>query len=106
MKTVGVILASVVGFFVFVFALNYAGYLGTSFFAPRYEAVRRDTMIQSRAYSEGMQREFYRLKLQYDQAQSDAERATIRAMVIHEAEAVDRSRLPEDLRSFIERIGG
>jgi hypothetical protein len=48
----------------------------------------------------------YRLKLQYQQAKTDAERATIRAMVLHEAQAFDRARLPVDLRTFIDQLGG
>jgi hypothetical protein len=35
-----------------IFALSYLGYMGTAFFAPLYEGVRRDTMIESRAFSE------------------------------------------------------
>ena len=88
------------------FGLNYAGYASFAFFAPRYEGVRRDTMIQSRAYSEGMTREMYRLKIQYFQAKSDAERETIAAMAKHEGAALDRSRLPLDLQSFLTQIGG
>lgn len=74
-------------------------------FAPKYEAVRRDTMIQSRAYSEATTREMYRLKLQYQQAKGDDEKATIRAMTLHEAEAFDRNRLPPDLQSFLIQLG-
>ena len=60
------------------FGLRYAGYLQFAFFAPLQEAVRRDVMIESRAYSEATTREMYRLKLQHMQAKSDDERATIR----------------------------
>lgn len=88
------------------FGLNAAGLANFAFFAPRYEAVRRDVMIQSRAYSEATTREFYRLKLQYQQAKSDDERSTIRAMALHEAEAFDRDRLPPDLQLFITQLGG
>lgn len=88
------------------FGLNYVGLVSFGFFAPRYEAVRRDTMIQSRAYTEANLREFYRLRLEYQQAANDDQRATIRAMVVHEAQAVDRSRLPVDLQQFIAQLGG
>lgn len=75
-------------------------------FAPQYEAVRRDVMIESRAYSEATTREFYRLRLQYAQAKTEDEKATIRAMARHEAAAFDRARLPADLQSFLIQIGG
>ena len=84
---------------------------GNNFFvykmlAPQYEAVRRDVMIESRAYGEAQTRQFYRLKLQYTQAKSDDEKATIRAMALHEAQAFDRALLPADLQAFLTSIGG
>lgn len=87
------------------FTLNGLGLVSFSFFAPRYEAVRRDVMIESRAYSEATTREMYRFKLQYQQAGSDAERSTIRAMALHEAQAFDPKRLPTDLQLFLAQLG-
>lgn len=89
-----------------VVGMSIGGYYLYAFLAPKYESTRRDVMLQSRAYSEGQTREMYRLKLQYQQAQSDDERSTIRAMALHEASAFDRTRLPSDLQSFIQQLGG
>lgn len=89
-----------------IFSLNLFGLAQYSFFAPRMEAVRRDTMLQSRAYHEGTTRELYRLKLQYTQAKSDDERNTIRGFALHEADAMDRSQLPPDLQAFLVQLGG
>jgi len=88
------------------FGLNYAGLMSYGFFAPRYEIVRRDTMIQSRAYSEAQTREMYGFKRQYLQAKTDDERATIRAFALHEADAGNRELLPIDLQVFINSLGG
>jgi len=87
------------------FGLNYVGYANFAFFAPRMEAVRRETVVQSRAYSEGQTREMYRLKLQYQQATTDDQRATIRGFAAHEAEAFDRTRLPAELQVFLIQLG-
>lgn len=87
------------------FGLRYFGYLQFAFFAPLQEAVRRDVMIESRAYSEATTREMYRFKLQYQQAKSDDERATIRAMALHEAQAFDHKRLPAELQVFLTQLG-
>lgn len=89
-----------------VAGLSIGGYHLYAYLAPKYESTRRDVMLESRAYSEGQTREIYRLKLQYQQAKSDDERDTIRAMALHEASAFDRSRLPLDLQSFISTLGG
>jgi hypothetical protein len=86
--------------------LSIGSYYLYDYLAPKYESTRRDVMIESRAYSEGQTREMYRLKLQYQQAKSDDERDTIRAMALHEASAFDRSRLPLDLQSFLQQLGG
>lgn len=88
------------------FGVNYFAYGSFSFFAPKYEAVRRDVMIESRAYQEGTIRRIYELRLQYEQAQDDSARATIRQIVLHETRAFDRARLPRDLQAFIKQMGG
>lgn len=90
--------------FAAMFGLNYIGYLNVAFFAPKFEGVRRDVMIESRAYSEATTREMYRFKLQYQQAKSDDERFLIRAMVLHESQAFDHARLPLDLRQFVDQL--
>jgi hypothetical protein len=88
-----------------VFGLNLFGLGQYAFFAPRYEAVRRDTIKQSRAYSEAATSELYALKLQYLQAKTDDERATIKAYALHEATRFDKSQLPLDLQAFLVQLG-
>lgn len=77
-----------------------------SIFAPMEEAIRRDVMIESRAYSEATTRRMYELKLQYETSPNDDAKATIRAMALHEARAFDKGRLPRDLQIFITQLGG
>jgi hypothetical protein len=75
-----------------------------AYFAPKYEAVRRETVIQSQAYSEATTRRLHDLRRQYTQARSDDEKAAIKAMAIHEASAFDANRLPPDLRLFLAQL--
>jgi hypothetical protein len=89
-----------------IFGLNYFGYTNFAFFAPKFEAVRRDQMIESRAYTEGTIRELYTLQRQYQTAKSDDERATIAAAAQHEFSIFPKDRLPSDLRTFLSQIGG
>jgi hypothetical protein len=93
-------------FLIAIFALNFFGYANFAFFAPKYEAVRRDQMIESRAYTEGTIRELYTLKRQYDSAKTDDERATIAAAARHEFSIFPRDRLPGDLQAFLAQVGG
>jgi hypothetical protein len=106
MKLFFSIIGCVMLFFISISVLSYYGYASFAFFAPKYEGVRRDVMIQSRAYSEASTREMYRFKLQYQQAHTDDERATIAAFALHESQAFDRTRLPLDLQAFIAQLGG
>lgn len=104
MKSFFIIVAFVAMIGAVIFGLNMVGFISYSFWAPKYEGVRRDVMIQSRAYSEATLREMYRFKLQYEQAQGEAERNTIRQFALHEAQSSDISRLPQDLQTWLKGI--
>lgn len=90
-----------IGVLAVIFGVSYFAYFNTAFFAPRYEAVRRDTMIQSRAYSEATVRELYRLKRQWDATADPQARATIIAAARHEFSIFPEDRLPADLRAWM-----
>lgn len=82
----------------------FGGYYATAFFAPRYEAIRRDTMIESRLYSEASVRELYRMKRQYEASSNEAEKQTIVAAALHEFEIFPEERLPGDLYAWMQQI--
>lgn len=88
------------------FGLAYYGYIGTAFFAPRYEAIRRDTMIESRYYSEATIRRLRDLKIQYDASSDSSARLTLAAAAKHEAAIFPQDRLPADLRLWLSSLGG
>lgn len=75
-------------------------------FAPQEEAVRRDVVIQSQAYSESQIRRLYELQRQYlaDPEGSPQRQATV-AMARHEFAVFDRTRLPVDLQAFAKKVG-
>lgn len=84
--------------------LMFGGFYAYQYFAPKYEGVRRDVMIESRAYSEATVRELYRMKRQYESAETEAERATIRAAALHEFSIFPEDRLPNDLRVWFHSL--
>lgn len=104
MKIFGYSLAGLTGFLVIASAINFFVYGSFWFFAPKYEAVRRDVMIQSRYYSEATVRELYRMKRQWDAASTPTAKATIRAAALHEFEIFDANRLPPDLRIWFSQL--
>lgn len=99
---VGIVLVAVS----FLGGLSVGGYYLYAFLAPKYESTRRDVMIESRVYSEGVVRELYALQRQYQQAGSDTERATIAAAARHQYQIFPQDRLPADLRLFMTQVGG
>lgn len=104
MKSVFVWIAIGVGCLVSIFGLNYFGYMNIAFFAPKIEAVRRDVMIESRAYSEATVRELYRLHRQYNASDDEVVRMTIVAAARHEFSIFPEDRLPPDLRVWMQQI--
>ncbi len=89
-----------------IVGLSIGSYYLYAFLAPKYEATRRDVMIESRSYSEGTIRELYTLQRQYQSAKTDDERATLAAAARHEFSIFPKDRLPGDLQAFLTQIGG
>ena len=103
MRTVLGIIGAILLFFVSIFALNYFGYAQYAFFAPLYEAVRRDTFEQSRAFNEGMIRDLQKLQMEYQSASAD-QRAALRSVAIHRFSVYPEDRMPPDLRLFYSKL--
>ncbi|MDE1874933.1 MAG: hypothetical protein KGH68_02615 [Patescibacteria group bacterium] len=96
-----------VGVVVLMFALGWAAE-GNDFFlykvfAPKYERVRRQTFEQSKAYNQGMIQELQNMQFEYIQADK-GHKAALASIILHRAADYDESRLPSDLRDFIEQL--
>ena len=96
----------IVASFAIIVGISIGGYQLYALLAPKYEATRRDVMIESRSYTEGTIRELYTLQRQYQTAGTDAERETIAAAARHEFSIFPKNRLPADLQTFLTQIGG
>lgn len=75
----------------------------TRVFAPRMEAVRRDTFEQSKAFNQGMAQELEAMMLDYGKA-SDAQKATIASIALHRLADYDETRLPSHLRGWVTEL--
>jgi hypothetical protein len=73
------------------------------FFAPKEEAVRRNTFEQSKAYNQGMIQELQNMQFQYVQADKE-HKAALASIILHRAADYDENRLPPDLASFIDSL--
>jgi hypothetical protein len=85
MKILGLSLIGLIATSFIVFVLQYAGLLNYQFFAPKYEAVRREVWENTPSYYAGTRRDFDSLILQYKLAKTAEEKAAIVAILRHRA---------------------
>jgi hypothetical protein len=70
-------------------------------FAPREEAVRRETFEQSKAYNEGMAQEIRSAQLDYARAKTLQEKQAIASYILHQEAGYESAKLPADLQDFM-----
>jgi hypothetical protein len=73
-----------------------------SFFAPRQEAVRRETFEQSKAFREGMAQEVRAMQMEYITA-SDEHKDALASVILHRV-ADCEDELPGDLQLFVDSL--
>lgn len=99
-----------VGAVVFIIALvvavGWGGFQLYAYYAPKYEEVRHQTNVNSRAYVEATVRELYDLNMQFEQAETDSARKIIRLRVLHLQGTIDEKKLPSELAAWIEQLRG
>jgi len=103
MKYLAIILLSLAGTIGLIWILQGSDFFLYKTFAPKYEAVRRDTFEQSKAYNQGMVQELQNMQFQYVQADKE-HKAALAAIILHRAADYDQDKLPPDLYSFIQGL--
>lgn len=93
----------VIVFFGFLWILQGNDFFLYKVFAPKYEATRRQVFEQSKAYNQGMIQELQNMQFEYAQA-DQAHKDALASIIIHRAADYDESRLPSDLRDFINKL--
>lgn len=102
-----VIVGAIGGFLLVCFGIGWAvqgnEFFMYKFFAPKQEAVRRETFEQSKAYNDGMAQELSQMQLDYVKATPD-QKAALRAVAIHRFADYDATKLPRDLQDFLQQM--
>ena len=106
-ELIGAITGAIVIFLIIIFGITWA-VQGNDFFiykvfTPHQEAIRRETFEQSKAYNQGMVQELQNMQFEYAKADQSA-KAALASIILHRAADYDVTRLPPDLRSFIEKL--
>ena len=99
MKAIGAIL----GVLVFL-ALIYFGPEIRQHFGTRYASADREIFENSKPFVHGSIENLNRLRMQYQMAESDNHRNAIKTMVVSQTATLDKNRLPEDLKNWIESL--
>lgn len=100
-QTIG---AVVVGLAVFV-GLCYGSMVLYKDIAPRWQAAEREVFENTPSYVQGKTQTLAKLKLDYENAESDAQKATFKELIATEAVTVDRDQLPANLQAFLLELG-
>ena len=75
----------------------------TSFFAPKYENVRRNTFEQSKSFRTGAVQELQNMQFEYIKASPEHKKA-LADIIRHRATEVPEDAMPTDLQSFISNL--
>ncbi len=109
----GISVSKMVGY-VLLFALIASGlgwfFQGNDFFlykvfAPKYEAVRRETFEQTKSYNQGMVQELQNMQFEYVKA-DETHKVALADIILHRAADFnfDDPRVPTDLRTFVAEL--
>lgn len=103
MKEIFLCIAYILSACAVAFWLNFFHLQQTQFFAPKYEAVRRQTFEQSKAYQQGVVQELQNMQFEYIKANPE-QKIALASIIKHRAAGVDPSILPNDLYVFIKGL--
>jgi hypothetical protein len=97
------IVGGVVGVGALTWGITYHDLLFTSFFAPKYETVRRNTYEQSKSFRTGAVQELQNMQFEYIKASPEHKKA-LADVIRHRAVEVPADAMPSDLQSFISNL--
>ncbi|MEI6480296.1 MAG: hypothetical protein WCO12_02125 [bacterium] len=73
-------------------------------FAPKYEAVRRQTFEQTKSYNQGVVQELQKQYVDYAAAPNADVKDAIASVVLHQVADYPEDKLPDHLRNFVQKL--
>jgi hypothetical protein len=74
-----------------------------SFWAPKYEGVRRNVFENTKSYNQGMVQELQNMQFEYEKS-TPSQQAALRTIILHRAADYPEESMPADLRVFIDKL--
>ena len=103
MKPFLAVVGGVVGFGALIWGVAYHDLIFTSFFAPKYENVRRNTFEQSKSFRTGAVQELQNMQFEYIRSDA-AHKVALKDIIIHRSAEVPEDAMPQDLYNFIQGL--
>ena len=103
MKPFLAIIGGVVGIGALTWGLAYHDLIFTSFFAPKYENVRRNTFEQSKSFRTGAVQELQNMQFEYIKAAPEHKKA-LADIIRHRATEIPIDAMPADLSAFVNTL--
>jgi hypothetical protein len=103
MRPLLAILGAVVGVGALGWGLTYHDLIFTSFFAPKFEDVRRNTFERSKSFRTGAVQELENMRFEYIKSAPEHKKA-LADIIRHRATEVPEDAMPTDLQSFISNL--
>ena len=103
LKVVGIVIAVVVGGIGISWAVQGSNWFMYDVFAPKYEASKRKTFEESKAYHEGTVQELQNMQFEYIKADEGHKKA-LGDIILRRAADFPQDELPPDLKEFIDQL--
>lgn len=103
MKPIFAFVGGVIGLSALGWGIAYHDLIFTSFFAPKFEEVRRNTFEQSKSFRDGSVTELQNMQFEYIKASPEHKKA-LADVIRHRAAEVPADAMPTDLQNFISNL--
>ncbi len=100
LKITGIVLLAIFGSLALSWLVQGNDFFMYKFFAPKREEVRREVFEQTKSYNQGYIQELQAMQFEYIKATPE-QKSALASIILHRAADYDESKLPADLRSFI-----
>jgi hypothetical protein len=102
-STLSAILLFVIAFIGLLWLVQGNDFVLYKAFAPKYEAVRRETFEQSKAYRQGLVQELQNMQFEYVKADKEHQ-AALASIILRRTADVPTDALTPDLNKFVDQL--
>lgn len=103
MKTVLIVIASIILFFAVMFGLQYIGLINYKFFAPKYQNAQREVFENTQSFTEGKRQDL--IKYYHEWINSDKDgKSALKELVIEDFANYDVTKLTPSEQNMYNKI--